>query len=172
LIECITKPTITAPKANTPAATPEHHGVAVHRGVDGDLRAVAYAAPAASSCSHATHAVRGARVSHFGQFEPSLGVIPGGGAAQHLTRLMGRARALEVMLSAEDYAADLAERYGWINRALPADALDDFVSSLARRIASFPAAGRAVVKEASQRDCARSHRGLPPRFRPVRRGSR
>ena len=83
----------------------------------------------------------------FGQFEPSLGVIPGGGAAQHLTRLMGRARALEVMLSAEDYEADLAERYGWINRALPADALGDFVRSLAHRIARFPAAGRAVVKE-------------------------
>jgi enoyl-CoA hydratase/carnithine racemase len=83
----------------------------------------------------------------FGQFEPSFGVIPGGGAAQHLTRLMGRARALEVMLSADDYDADLAERYGWINRALPADALDNFVSSLARRIAGFPAAGRAVVKD-------------------------
>jgi enoyl-CoA hydratase/carnithine racemase len=83
----------------------------------------------------------------FGQFEPSLGVIPGGGAAQHLTRLMGRARALEVMLSAEDYDADLAERYGWINRALPEDALGDFVRSLAHRIAGFPAAGRAVVKE-------------------------
>ena len=83
----------------------------------------------------------------FGQFEPSLGVIPGGGAAQHLTRLMGRGRALEVMLSAEDYDADLAERYGWINRALPADALGDFVSSLAHRIARFPAAGRAVVKD-------------------------
>jgi enoyl-CoA hydratase/carnithine racemase len=60
---------------------------------------------------------------------------------------MGRARALEVMLSADDYDADLAERYGWINRALPAGALEDFVSSLARRIASFPAAGRAVVKD-------------------------
>jgi len=83
----------------------------------------------------------------FGQFEPSLGVIPGGGAAQHLTRLMGRARALEVMLSAEDYDADLAERYGWINRALPADAIGEFVSSLARRIARFPAAGRVVVKD-------------------------
>jgi Enoyl-CoA hydratase/isomerase len=83
----------------------------------------------------------------FGQFEPSLGVIPGGGATQHFTRLMGRARVLEVMLSAEDYDADLAERYGWINRALPADALGDFVASLARRIASFPAAGRAVVKD-------------------------
>jgi enoyl-CoA hydratase/carnithine racemase len=83
----------------------------------------------------------------FGQFEPAFGVIPGAGGAQHLARLMGRARALEVMLSAEDYDAELAERYGWINRALPADALDDFVSSLAHRIAEFPAAGQVVVKD-------------------------
>jgi len=82
----------------------------------------------------------------FGQFEPAFGVIPGAGAAQHLTRLMGRGRALEVMLSADDYDADLAERYGWINRALPAGELDDFVRRLAVRIASFPAAGHAVVK--------------------------
>jgi enoyl-CoA hydratase/carnithine racemase len=60
---------------------------------------------------------------------------------------MGRARALEVMLSADDYDADLAERYGWINRALPADVLDDFVRSLANRIAGFPAVGQAVVKD-------------------------
>jgi enoyl-CoA hydratase/carnithine racemase len=83
----------------------------------------------------------------FGQFEPSLGVIPGGGAVQHLTRLMGRARALEVLLSADDYDAELAERYGWINRAVPAKALGDFVRSLAHRIARFPAAGHVVVKE-------------------------
>jgi len=83
----------------------------------------------------------------FGQFEPAFGVIPGAGGAQHLTRLMGRGRALEVMLSAQDYDADLAERYGWINRALPADEIDEFVSSLAHRIAKFPAAGHAVVKE-------------------------
>lgn len=83
----------------------------------------------------------------FGQFEPAFGLLPGGGAAQHLTRLMGRARALEVMLSAEDYDAELAERYGWINRALPAAALGGFVSSLAHRIAGFPAAGHAVVKD-------------------------
>jgi enoyl-CoA hydratase/carnithine racemase len=83
----------------------------------------------------------------FGQFEPAFGLLPGGGGAQHLTRLMGRSRALEVMLSAEDYEADLAERYGWINRALPADALGDFVSSLAHRIAGFPAAGHVVVKD-------------------------
>ena len=83
----------------------------------------------------------------FGQPEPGLGVIPGGGGVQHLTRLMGRARALEVMLSADDYDAELAERYGWINRALPAKALGDFVSSLAHRIAGFPAVGQVVVKE-------------------------
>jgi enoyl-CoA hydratase/carnithine racemase len=82
----------------------------------------------------------------FGQPEPGLGVIPGGGV-QHLARLMGRARALEVMLSADDYDAELAERYGWINRALPANALGDFVSSLAHRIAGFPPAGHVVVKE-------------------------
>ena len=83
----------------------------------------------------------------FGQFEPAFGQIPGGGAAQHLTRLMGRGRALEVLLSAGDYDADLAERYGWINRALPAGKIDEFVGALARRIASFPAAGHAVVKD-------------------------
>ena len=83
----------------------------------------------------------------FCQFEPAFGQLPGGGGAQHLTRLMGRGRALEVMLSAEDYDAELAERYGWINRALPADELSDFVSSLAERIAGFPAAAHALVKE-------------------------
>jgi enoyl-CoA hydratase/carnithine racemase len=83
----------------------------------------------------------------FGQFEPAFGVIPGGGATQHLVRLMGRARALEVMLSAEDYDAELAERYGWINRALPARGLGEFVSTLAHRIAQFPVAGHVVVKE-------------------------
>jgi enoyl-CoA hydratase/carnithine racemase len=83
----------------------------------------------------------------FGQIEPALGTLPGGGGAQHLARLMGRGRALEVMLSADDYDAELAERYGWINRALPAAALGEFVRSLAHRIATFPAAGRLAVKD-------------------------
>ena len=90
-------------------------------------------------------AARGSAI--FGQPEQAFGAIPGAGAAQHLTRLMGRARALEVLLSAEDYDADLAERYGWINRALDARDLDRFVRSLAHRIASFPAAGHVTVKE-------------------------
>jgi enoyl-CoA hydratase/carnithine racemase len=83
----------------------------------------------------------------FGQIEPAFGLIPGGGATQYLVRLMGRARALEVLLSADDYDAELAERYGWINRALPADTLADFVTTLAHRIAAFPAAGHMAVKE-------------------------
>jgi len=83
----------------------------------------------------------------FGQFEPAFGVIPGAGAMQHLARLMGRSRALEVMLSAQDYDADLAERYGWINRALPADQFGEFVKLLAHRVANFPAAGHIAVKD-------------------------
>lgn len=82
----------------------------------------------------------------FGQFESVFGVIPGAGGVQHLARLLGRARALEVMLGTEDYDADLAERYGWINRALPAHRLADFVLSLAKRIAKFPTAGQIAVK--------------------------
>src|ERR1700730_8581198 len=73
----------------------------------------------------------------FGQFEPAFGVIPGAGAAQHLTRLMGRGRALEVMLSADDYDAEIAERYGWINRALPAGELSDFVKNRAPLIVTL-----------------------------------
>jgi enoyl-CoA hydratase/carnithine racemase len=83
----------------------------------------------------------------FSQPEQGFGLVPGAGGIQHLTRLIGRARALEVMLSADDYDAELAERYGWINRALPGAALDEFVRSLAHRIAGFPSSGRAALKE-------------------------
>ena len=83
----------------------------------------------------------------FGQIEPAFGLIPGGGATQYLVRVMGRARALEVLLSADDYDAELAERYGWINRAVPDDELEAFVGRLAHRIAAFPAAGHAEVKD-------------------------
>jgi enoyl-CoA hydratase/carnithine racemase len=82
----------------------------------------------------------------FGQPEVGLGAIPGAGAVQHLTRLMGRGRALEALVGADDFSADLAERYGWINRALPEDELPAFVSVLAARIARFPSAGVADAK--------------------------
>jgi len=83
----------------------------------------------------------------FSQPEVGFGLIPGSGGVQHLTRLMGRGRALEVLLSAVDYDAEMAERYGWINRALPAAGLGEFVKSLAHRIASFPAFGVAAIRD-------------------------
>jgi enoyl-CoA hydratase/carnithine racemase len=82
----------------------------------------------------------------FGQPENGVGAIPGAGAVQHLTRLMGRGRALEVLLGADDFTADLAERYGWVNRALPDAALSAFVEALAHRIGRFPAEGLADTK--------------------------
>ena len=83
----------------------------------------------------------------FGQIEAGFGLLPGGGGVQYLVRVMGRARALEVLLSADDYDAVLAEQYGWVNRSLPADILDSFVTDLARRIAAFPAAGHLAIKD-------------------------
>jgi enoyl-CoA hydratase/carnithine racemase len=73
----------------------------------------------------------------LGQPEVAAGVYPGGGALERLPALVGRARALEIVIGSDDYDADLAERYGWINRSIPDADLDGFVDRLARRIASF-----------------------------------
>jgi enoyl-CoA hydratase/carnithine racemase len=84
----------------------------------------------------------------FGQPEVAVGLVPGGGSTQRLPRLIGRGRALEVLLGCNDFSAEKAEHYGYINRALPADELTLFVDKLARRIASFPAHTIAHVKAA------------------------
>jgi enoyl-CoA hydratase/carnithine racemase len=94
----------------------------------------------------------------FSQPEVATGVSPGAGGLQHLARLIGRARALEVMLSAGDYDAELAERYGWINRALPADTLEDFVRSLAHRIANFLPPASSQSRTGSMRSRSRRWR--------------
>jgi len=73
----------------------------------------------------------------FGNPEVGVGLIPGGGALEWLPRLVGRSRALEIVLSADDFDADIAERYGWVNRALDDDDLDSFVDTLVRRLGSF-----------------------------------
>ena len=73
----------------------------------------------------------------LGQPEVGAALIPGAGGSVYLPLLVGRARALEIIASSEDYDADTAERYGWINRAIPDAELDDFVDRFARRIASF-----------------------------------
>jgi enoyl-CoA hydratase/carnithine racemase len=71
------------------------------------------------------------------QWEVGAGLVPGGGPMARLPRLMGRGRALEVLLGADDIPGDLAERYGYVNRSLPDAELDGFVEALAMRIASF-----------------------------------
>src|SRR5207249_4774819 len=82
------------------------------------------------------------------QPEVALGILPGGTGTQRLPRLMGRSRALEVVLGCDDFDAATAERYGWVNRALPANELGPLVDRLARRIASFPPAAVAEAKAA------------------------
>ena len=71
------------------------------------------------------------------QWEVGAGLVPGGGPMARLPRLIGRGRALEVLLGADDISGDLAELYGYVNRALPDAELDGFVDALATRIASF-----------------------------------
>ena len=73
----------------------------------------------------------------FGNPELGVGLVPGGGALEWLPRLVGRSRALEFVLSADDFDADIAERYGWVNRTLDDDQLDSFVDTLVHRLASF-----------------------------------
>jgi enoyl-CoA hydratase/carnithine racemase len=71
------------------------------------------------------------------QWEVGAGLVPGGGPMARLPRLIGRGRALEVLLGADDISGDLAERYGYVNRSFPDSELDGFVDALAMRIASF-----------------------------------
>jgi enoyl-CoA hydratase/carnithine racemase len=82
----------------------------------------------------------------LGQPEVAVGVHPGGGGAQRLPHLVGRGRALEIVLSGNDFDGELAERYGYINRAFPDAELDGFVDALARRIASFDRSAIAAAK--------------------------
>lgn len=73
----------------------------------------------------------------LGQFEVGVGAVPGGGPMARLARLVGRGRALEIIAGADDFPGELAAEYGYINRAVPDDQLDEFVEEFARRLSSF-----------------------------------
>lgn len=94
--------------------------------------------------------MRFAAIGAAGQAQPEvlMGIMPGGGGTQYMTSLVGRARALELILGAQLVDAELAERYGLVNRALPAEEIDDFVSSVARRIGKLSPQIIAAVKTA------------------------
>ena len=81
------------------------------------------------------------------QWDVGAGLVPGGGPMARLPRLIGRGRALEVLLGADDISGDLAERYGYVNRALPDSELDGFVDALAKRISSFDKQAIAETKQ-------------------------
>jgi enoyl-CoA hydratase/carnithine racemase len=87
----------------------------------------------------------------FGQPEVATGLIPGGGALDRLPLLVGRARAIEIILGGDDYDADTAERYGWINRAIPDAELDAFVANYVRRVLSFDKQALSTAKAAINR---------------------
>lgn len=80
------------------------------------------------------------------QFEVATGVVPGGGPMARLPRLIGRGRALEVLLVGDDIDAALAERYGYINRVVPDDQLEEETDRVARRLASFDKLAIAEIK--------------------------
>lgn len=97
----------------------------------------------ASSCDMRFGALGLTRIN---QMEVGLGILPGGTGTQRLPRLLGRGRALELILSSDDLDAETAERWGYLNRALSRNELDQFVEQLALRIASFPAEAIALAK--------------------------
>lgn len=82
------------------------------------------------------------------QMEVPLGILPGGSGTQRLPRLMGRGRALEVILAGDDLDAETAERWGYLNRIFEADEIGPWVDKLARRIASFPPEAVRLAKQA------------------------
>ena len=82
------------------------------------------------------------------QMEAPLGILPGGTGTQRMPRLIGRHRAIEVILGAIDLDAETAERWGYLNRALRAEEIGPYVGALARRIASFPPNAVRLAKQA------------------------
>mgnify|MGYP000424037236 FL=1 len=89
-------------------------------------------------------AARGKAV--FMQMEVGMGIVPCGGGTQRMARQVGMGRAMEIILGAHDFDADLAERYGTINRALDPEEIGPFVEELANRIAKFPAGSITACK--------------------------
>jgi enoyl-CoA hydratase/carnithine racemase len=101
-----------------------------------------------------------AETATLSQPEVALGIVPGGGASVRLPELTGRGCALEIILGCQDFSAQEAARYGWVNRAIPAERLDEFVTELATAIASYPAEAIALAKAAVNRALPHNSEGL------------
>jgi len=100
----------------------------------------------------------------LGQFEVGFGAVPGGGPASRLPCLVGRGRTLEILLGGEDFSGDLAERYGYVNRAIPDDEFDDFVTRFARRVSTFERQALADIKHFVDAISLPADEGFPPQM--------
>ena len=83
----------------------------------------------------------------LGQFEVGVDAVPGGGPMARLGRLVGRGRALEILLGGDDIPAALAAEYGYVNRVIPDDEIEGFTDAFARRIAAFDKVAVAGIKK-------------------------
>jgi enoyl-CoA hydratase/carnithine racemase len=83
----------------------------------------------------------------LGQFEVGVGAVPGGGPMARLGRLVGRGRALEILLGGDDVPASLAAEYGYVNRVVPDGEIEGFIDAFARRIAAFDKVSVAGIKK-------------------------
>ena len=101
---------------------------------------------AASSRSPPTSAFASRERAFLGQFEIGVGAAPGGGALNRLPGLVGRARAFEILVGGQDFDGDLAERYGYVNRAIPDAQFVDFVDAFAQRVSRFDLLALADIK--------------------------
>ena len=100
----------------------------------------------------------------LGQVEVGFGAIPGGGPASRLPGLVGRGRTLEILLSGEDFNGELAERYGYVNRAIPDDEFEDFVDRFARRVSTFDRQALADIKHFVNEVSLPADEGFPPQM--------
>jgi enoyl-CoA hydratase/carnithine racemase len=100
----------------------------------------------------------------LGQMEVGFGAIPGGGPASWLPRLVGRGRAFEILLGGEDFDGELAERYGYVNRAIPDDEFEDFVDRFARRVSTFDRQALAEIKHFVNKVSLPADEEFPPQM--------
>ena len=100
----------------------------------------------------------------LGQVEVGFGAIPGGGPASRLPGLVGRGRTLEILLGGEDFDGELAERYGYVNRAIPDDEFEDFVDRFARRVSTFDRQALADIKHFVNEVSLPADEGFPPQM--------
>src|SRR5260370_323723 len=100
----------------------------------------------------------------LGQVEVGFGAIPGGGPASRLPGLVGRGRTLEILLGGEDFNGELAERYGYVNRAIPDDEFEDFVDRFARRVSTFDRQALADIKYFVNEVSLPADGGFPPQM--------